>query len=163
VQEKRLTPPEAPSIPFRVICDLICVFCVDLDCFPACSRTAAAKFHPEICFVAGSSIRSQSLVGSIEKQEFQRRCRKAMHAEHADSSEMNALSGHMIGCTTKGAKAHDKKASWSGSISLGKPRLAIKRVAHVLRTAPHHPRVLRASPSCICVKILPWPATPRAR
>jgi hypothetical protein len=41
-QERCPTPREAHSIPFRVICDLICVICVDLDCFlphpsaPAC-------------------------------------------------------------------------------------------------------------------------------
>jgi hypothetical protein len=45
---------------------------------------------------------------SIAKQEFQRRCRKSMHAEHADDSEVNGLSGQVIGCATKGVKAHHK-------------------------------------------------------
>jgi hypothetical protein len=83
-----------------------------------------------------------------------------MHAEHADYSEMNDLSGHMIGCAIIRREGAQQKASQSRSISFGKPRLAIKRVARGLPTAPHHQRVLRASPSCICAKILPSPAAP---
>jgi hypothetical protein len=40
----------------------------------------------------------QSFVYSIAKQEFQRKCRKTMYAEHADKSELNELSGRVIGC-----------------------------------------------------------------
>ena len=33
----------------------------------------------------------------IAKQESLRRCRKTMHAEHADKSELNELSAHVMG------------------------------------------------------------------
>jgi hypothetical protein len=46
----------------------------------------------------GPSKLPQSFVHSIAKQEFQRRCRKTMHAEHADSSELNELLGYAIDC-----------------------------------------------------------------
>jgi hypothetical protein len=34
---------------------------------------------------------------SIAKQESLRRCRKTMRAEHADKTELNGLSGHVLG------------------------------------------------------------------
>ena len=53
-----------------------------------------------------------------------------MHAKHADNSEMNGLSGHIIGCVTITCKGARQKTSWSVCISFGKPRLAIKGLAH---------------------------------
>jgi len=47
------------------------------------------------------------------------------------------------------------------SILFGKPRLAIKGVPHVYELRWYYLRVLRASPSCICAKILSWPAASR--
>jgi hypothetical protein len=73
-----------------------------------------------------------------------------MHAKHADNSEPNDLSGHMIEFATVPPKAHDKdilvgedfdwQARASGSNALpmayGPRRVSL--------------RVLHASPSCIC-------------
>ena len=53
-----------------------------------------------------------------------------MHAEHADNSEVNDLSEHMIVLCSNKAPRLITKASWSVSISFGKPGLEIKRVAH---------------------------------
>ena len=36
------------------------------------------------------------LTAASQKQEFQRRCRKEMHAEHADNSELNEPSGRAL-------------------------------------------------------------------
>src|SRR6185437_8135055 len=44
-QDSHSTPREAHSIPFRVICDLICVICVELAYFPPPSR------HPRYAHV----------------------------------------------------------------------------------------------------------------
>jgi hypothetical protein len=53
-----------------------------------------------------------------------------MHAEQADNSEMNDLSGHLIGCETIRRKGARQKTSCSAGISFGKLRIAIKRVSH---------------------------------
>jgi hypothetical protein len=57
-----------------------------------------------------------------------------MHAEHADNSEVNELSGRVIVLCNK---KRQRTPSWSAGISfklihLGKLRLSIKRVAHGL-------------------------------
>jgi hypothetical protein len=53
-----------------------------------------------------------------------------MHAEHADNSEVNDLSEHTIVLCSNKAPRLITKASWSVSISFGKPCLEIKRVAY---------------------------------
>jgi hypothetical protein len=35
------------------------------------------------------------------RRDFRSRCRKTMHAEHADNSELNVRSGRMIGCAIR--------------------------------------------------------------
>jgi hypothetical protein len=52
-----------------------------------------------------------------------------MHAKHADNSELNDLSPHMIGCATI-TRQGARQTSWSVRILIGKPRLAIKHIAH---------------------------------
>jgi hypothetical protein len=55
-QESHLMPREAHSIPFRAICDLICVICVKLACFLSNSASRALP-------VSGTGHRHHTVLG----------------------------------------------------------------------------------------------------
>jgi hypothetical protein len=62
-----------------------------------------------------------------------------MHAEHADASELNELSGSAYEVRAAGLSA--VKATGLRLcllLNFGKPRLEIKRVAHGVSAAPDH-------------------------
>jgi hypothetical protein len=93
---------------------------------PSDSRFVADRGCAITTVLVDQNIRNY-FVGSIVKQESQRRCSKAMHAKHADNSEVNDPSGRVIGSAQGGTEVYDKDIL-ALSVS-GKPRLAIKRVA----------------------------------
>ena len=75
-----------------------------------------------------------------------------MHAEHADKSELNELSGRVMGC------------AFTVLSALGFLEKVHENVlSQEIRAAGLHLRVLRASPFCIRDMILSWPAAPQNR
>ena len=83
-----------------------------------------------VCADASLAMRAPASVRGTAKQEFQRRCSKAMHAEHADGD-------------------------WAAAPPVTRCRqrvsVDIECVIDGLGATRKHQRVLRASPSCICV------------
>jgi hypothetical protein len=71
--------------------------------------------------------------GAAAQKRIQRRCRKAMHAEHADAS---------VWLQDRRSRIRYRRARVAGIESQAEPRPSL------------HPRVLRASPRCICAEIL---------
>ena len=71
--------------------------------------------------------------GAAAQKRIQRRCRKAMHAEHADAS---------VRLQDRRSRIRYPRTRVAGIESQAEPRLS------------PHPRVLRASPGCICDEIL---------
>ena len=55
------------------------------------------RLASSICGVAGGINTSAIIRPQHRKARIQRRCREAMHAKHADNSELNELSGRVIG------------------------------------------------------------------
>jgi hypothetical protein len=87
---------------------------------------------------------SRTRVASRSKN-FLRRCRKTMHAEHADKTELNGLSGRAFTVlnTLEVVRQYGAEVRY-GDILIGAPG--------------DHLHVLRESPFCICAKILSLPA-----
>jgi hypothetical protein len=77
-----------------------------------------------VCGDAGLAMGAPASVRGTAKQEFHRRCRKAMHAEHADGA-------------------------WAAAPPVARCRQ--RCMIDGLGAARKHQRVLRASPFCICV------------
>jgi hypothetical protein len=73
------------TIAARYLCCCVEALCDWLGLIPSIATLRASAASP-----VGRYDRN---VGYIAMQEFQRRCRKTMHAKHADNSEMNDLSG----------------------------------------------------------------------
>ena len=71
--------------------------------------------------------------GAAAQKRIQRRCSKAMHAEHADAS---------VRLQDRRSRIRYRRTRVAGIESQAEPRLS------------PHPRVLRASPGCICDEIL---------
>ena len=86
-----------------------------------------------VCADASLAMRAPASVRSTAKQEFHRRCSKAMHAEHADG---------------------DCAAAPSVTRCRQRVPVAIECVIDGHGAARKHQRVLRASPCCICYEIL---------